>query len=255
MLSPTDTSRRRGAGVLASLLTLAALALVVGGCGNDDAPADAARAERVRQEQQPAPPPWASRIATTVDEQPMVWRLPNANARHHRLATRMFHRGTPTFLVTRTVGDWVQVQLPTEPNGSTGWMPKDRVRERQIAFAVSIDRARRRLVASYRGTPFLTTPVAVGAAATPTPRGRFYVTHRITLTDPANYYGPYAFGLSAHSEVLESFHGKEPQIAMHGTDHPELMGQAVSNGCIRMPNRVVRVLYDRLPEGTPVTIT
>jgi lipoprotein-anchoring transpeptidase ErfK/SrfK len=192
-------------------------------------------------------------MASTRD--PLVYRLPNARSKATHLPARRFHVGKPRFLVVRETDEWVQVRLPVEPNGSTGWLPRDQVELRDNPYSVTIDTGSRRLVASFRGEPFATTKVAVGTASTPTPRGHFYVTNRVTLTDPENYYGPYALGLSAHSEALESFNGQEPQIAMHGTNHPELLGQAVSNGCIRMPNRVVRRLFARLPEGTPVTIT
>lgn len=46
----------------------------------------------------------------------------------------------------------------------------------------------------------------------------------------------------------------EEQIAIHGTNHPEKLGQAVSHGCIRMSNEMVRVLYHEVEPGTPVLI-
>ena len=46
----------------------------------------------------------------------------------------------------------------------------------------------------------------------------------------------------------------EEQIAIHGTNHPEKLGQAVSHGCIRMSNEMVRVLYHEVDPGTPVLI-
>ena len=46
----------------------------------------------------------------------------------------------------------------------------------------------------------------------------------------------------------------EEDIAVHGTNHPELLGQAVSHGCIRMTNETARRLYHEAPVGTPVII-
>lgn len=43
-------------------------------------------------------------------------------------------------------------------------------------------------------------------------------------------------------------------IAVHGTNHPELLGQNVSHGCIRMSNEAVRYLYHHVEVGTPVFI-
>ena len=46
----------------------------------------------------------------------------------------------------------------------------------------------------------------------------------------------------------------EEDIAVHGTNHPELLGQPVSHGCIRMTNEAARRLYHEAPIGTPVII-
>ena len=44
------------------------------------------------------------------------------------------------------------------------------------------------------------------------------------------------------------------EIAIHGTDHPELLGDQISHGCIRMSNEDVLRLYGELEVGTPVII-
>jgi alpha-galactosidase len=46
----------------------------------------------------------------------------------------------------------------------------------------------------------------------------------------------------------------EEDIAVHGTNSPELLGQSVSHGCIRMTNEAVRRLYHEVEVGTPVII-
>jgi lipoprotein-anchoring transpeptidase ErfK/SrfK len=43
-------------------------------------------------------------------------------------------------------------------------------------------------------------------------------------------------------------------IALHGTSKPELLGQDVSHGCIRMTNEAARQLYHEVDVGTPVFI-
>jgi hypothetical protein len=42
--------------------------------------------------------------------------------------------------------------------------------------------------------------------------------------------------------------------AIHGTDHPEMVGQAVVHGCVRLRNEDVEWLYEHVAVGTPVTI-
>jgi lipoprotein-anchoring transpeptidase ErfK/SrfK len=61
-----------------------------------------------------------------------------------------------------------------------------------------------------------------------------------------------ALAVSAYSETLDVFDNGVPVIALHGTSRPDLLGQAVSNGCIRVPNDVIQQLADTVPQGTPV---
>jgi len=44
------------------------------------------------------------------------------------------------------------------------------------------------------------------------------------------------------------------QLGFHGTNEEELIGQAVSHGCIRMLNRDVADLYNQVDVGTVVTV-
>ena len=64
----------------------------------------------------------------------------------------------------------------------------------------------------------------------------------------------FAIGLSGHSDVLTDFAGGDGQIAIHGTDNPGDIGQAISHGCVRITNDAIMRL-STLPLGTPVFIT
>jgi hypothetical protein len=44
------------------------------------------------------------------------------------------------------------------------------------------------------------------------------------------------------------------EIAIHGTDRPELLGQRVSHGCIRLENRFAQRLFHNVQIGTPIVI-
>ena len=48
--------------------------------------------------------------------------------------------------------------------------------------------------------------------------------------------------------------GNDTMLRIHGTTEPWTIGQAVSNGCIRMVNDHVIDLYERVRIGTPVVI-
>ena len=97
-------------------------------------------------------------------------------------------------------------------------------------------------------------PIGVGRAVTPTPDGRYFITALIRPPDPGGFFGPYAFALSAHSNVLHEFAGGNGQVGIHGTNDPAALGTEVSHGCIRMSNAGIARLAHLLPLGTPVVI-
>jgi lipoprotein-anchoring transpeptidase ErfK/SrfK len=88
-----------------------------------------------------------------------------------------------------------------------------------------------------------------------TPTGTFYVTDFVKTDNDRGVYGPYAFGVSAHSDRYSEFDGGDGQIGIHGTNEPASIGKDASHGCIRVPNNVISKLADLIPLGTPVTIT
>lgn len=164
--------------------------------------------------------------------------------------------GSPLALVVvDSVGGWLQVQLPTRPNQSTGWIRADGVEVRKTTLAMRVDLGARRLVVTDAGEVVLDTPVAVGADGTPTPTGTFFVVDKLATGNAGGPYGPFALGLSAHSEVLTEFAGGDGQVGIHGTDDPSSIGLPVSNGCIRVPNEVTVQLNEMLSLGTPVTVS
>ncbi|MDR3289298.1 MAG: L,D-transpeptidase [Peptococcaceae bacterium] len=83
-------------------------------------------------------------------------------------------------------------------------------------------------------------PIAVGKAQTPTPHGRFTIATK--TMHPGGVFGSRWLGLSL------------PRYGIHGTNQPDSIGQAISKGCIRMHNRDVEQLYERVKAGTPVFI-
>ncbi|BCV23601.1 L,D-transpeptidase family protein [Gelria sp. Kuro-4] len=83
-------------------------------------------------------------------------------------------------------------------------------------------------------------PVAVGKPETPTPAGTYTIIEKIPY--PGGVFGTRWLGLSRR------YYG------IHGTDAPWLLGQAVSNGCVRMHNADVEYVYDRVEVGTQVRI-
>ena len=172
---------------------------------------------------------------------------------------RLNVNGVPTVfgirrvLARRCAPRWFLVQLPIRPNGITGYVRARDVLVGHVETRISVDLSARRLTLFRSGRRVLEVPVAIGARATPTPIGRFYVNQRLIASDPTGPYGPGALGISAFSNVLTEWAQGGP-IAIHGTNQPWSIGRAVSNGCIRVQNRILRRLFARTLAGTPVVI-
>jgi L,D-transpeptidase catalytic domain len=149
---------------------------------------------------------------------------------------------------------WYRVQLPMRPNGVTGYVRARGLWLGRVPTRIVVDLSERRVTLFRRGRPRLWARAAVGSPATPTPRGLFYVNQRLVPKDRNGPYGPGAIGISAFSNVLTGWTQGGP-IAIHGTNEPWLIGQRVTNGCIRLHNRSAARLFRATPAGTPVLVT
>jgi hypothetical protein len=145
------------------------------------------------------------------------------------------------------------VQVPRRPNGVTGWVAAPRLVVATVRTRILVDLSAKRLTLYRDGKAVLSSSVAIGARATPTPTGSFYVNQRLIPADTGGPFGPGAVGISAFSDVLTGWTQGGP-IAIHGTNAPWSIGQAVSNGCIRLPNSVLRRVFAQAFNGTPVVI-
>jgi lipoprotein-anchoring transpeptidase ErfK/SrfK len=151
---------------------------------------------------------------------------------------------------------WYQVALPTRPNKSVGWVRQASVKITKTPLRIRVDLAARRLTVENGGIDVFSAKVAVGTTDNPTPTGAAYVTELIANSSPKGAYGPYAFGLSFHSDTLSEFEGGDGRVGIHGTNQPKLIGQRVSHGCIRLSNDDIKSLVDlQLPLGVPVFIS
>jgi lipoprotein-anchoring transpeptidase ErfK/SrfK len=154
---------------------------------------------------------------------------------------------------TTRVG-WVHILLPVRPNGTTAWVHADDVTLNSIFYHVTVHLKTHTLVATSGHSVILTDKVAVGKSSTPTPTGHYYIRVLFQATDPNTVYGPWDFGLSAHSDALSSFDGSDAEIGIHGNDDASVLGFDVTHGCVRMSNDGITKLAGILPLGTPVDI-
>ena len=145
------------------------------------------------------------------------------------------------------------VQVPRRPNGVTGWVRAAQVRVATVNTRIVVDLSATRVTLYRDGRPVLSSAAAIGSPETPTPTGRFYVNQRLRPDEPGGPFGPGAVGISAFSNVLTGWTQGGP-IAIHGTNAPWSIGKAVSNGCIRLPNPVLKKVFAQALNGTPVLI-
>ena len=163
--------------------------------------------------------------------------------------------GTPTVVsVIDESPGWIEALLPGRPTGQTGWIRARDVEVFTLEREVIVDLDERRLTVLSDGEEVFESEVAVGSEVSPTPTGTFFVTDAVRLTSPGGPWGPYAFGLSARSDVVTEFNGGDGIVGIHGTNQPWSIGEAASLGCVRLPNDVIEILWDIMAVGMKVTI-
>jgi lipoprotein-anchoring transpeptidase ErfK/SrfK len=186
-----------------------------------------------------------------------------ADTAAQRLATVADHRpitGERTILPIigeKTGADghtWLHVMLPGRPSGLTGWISPSVFRYSSTRWRIAVSTGKRRVEVFDSGHLVRSFRAVVGKASTPTPRGRFFVEETLVLKHSA-IGAPFALALSARSSVLQQFDGGPGQIALHGLDNVGgTPGKAQSHGCVRLADKNIRWLAERIGPGVPVTI-
>jgi lipoprotein-anchoring transpeptidase ErfK/SrfK len=108
-------------------------------------------------------------------------------------------------------------------------------------YNIEINTKQRKLKLLNNSTVLKEYPVAVGKPSTPTPLGHWTITKK----------GLWGEQFGGHWMQLSVPWGT---YGIHGTDKPWSIGQAVSNGCIRMYSEDAGDLYNKITVGTPVFI-
>ena len=96
-------------------------------------------------------------------------------------------------------------------------------------------------------------PVAVGAAASPSPQGQFEIVSRIP--DPTYYRPGTVIPAGGDNPIGPRWLGlNQKGYGIHGTNRPRSVGHATSHGCIRLRNRDVVELFAMVQVGDTVEI-
>jgi lipoprotein-anchoring transpeptidase ErfK/SrfK len=121
-------------------------------------------------------------------------------------------------------------------------------------FTIIVDKGSNQLRLELNKNSVKEYRVSTGKATTTTPLGEFIIKYRYPF--PTWYHrGEIIQGGSADNWLGSRWLGfDKPKYGIHGTIYPQLIGQSVSGGCIRMKNKDVDELYDIVPIGTKVTI-
>jgi lipoprotein-anchoring transpeptidase ErfK/SrfK len=118
---------------------------------------------------------------------------------------------------------------------------------------------RERRVYLYQGDRLLESyPVAIGKKGWETPTGDYQVIRMVQ--DPA-WEHPWNGDIvppGPDNPLGERWIGfwtdGKNTIGFHGTPAENLIGQAVSHGCVRMRNRDIKALFEQVQLGTPVIV-
>jgi lipoprotein-anchoring transpeptidase ErfK/SrfK len=261
----------RGA-VLAGAAAVALLAGALGGCGADDEPPATTPTAAGAQSPAGTPDPTTTTSDADADAdaaQSREARLKPPLAFHVRRRAQL--RAAPGGRVVATVKTKTEFKSPTilavaarKPGWvlvrtsvrkhHVGWLPTDAGVLFSQPRTLVVDLSRRTLTVLHRGKATDTYRVAIGTAATPTPRGRFAVTDRLTTGAPGGDYGCCILALTAHQPKIAQGWGGGDRVAIHATPATWTLGQRVSHGCIRATNKALRRLMRQVRLGTPVTI-
>ena len=145
---------------------------------------------------------------------------------------------------------WVKLRLQLRPNGTYGWIRASAAHLSTTRTAIVVHRGLRKIEILRSGVVVDEAPVAIGAPGRETPLGNYYVTARFIPDDP--FLGVFAVETSAYSKLTEWPGGG--LVGIHGTSAPQLLGQAVSHGCVRVSNATALRLRKYVPLGTPISI-
>ncbi|MCC6847777.1 MAG: L,D-transpeptidase family protein [Deltaproteobacteria bacterium] len=142
--------------------------------------------------------------------------------------------------------------------------PAPQPSRRTTYLVIRVEARRLDLMEEDAGAPIASFPIAVGRPGHETPTGRFRVEemvehpdfHRFDPKDPTRVLERVPPGpRNPLGERWIGFaHGEGWTVGIHGTPHPELLGRAVSGGCVRMRNADVIRVYDEVALGTLVIV-
>jgi lipoprotein-anchoring transpeptidase ErfK/SrfK len=172
------------------------------------------------------------------------------------VAARTVFGSRTTLGVVRRAHGWTAVTAPELRNGRLGWFRTRgaRVRWARTSSSITIDLSARRLEVRHGHRLVRRLTVGIGKAGTPTPRGRFAITDKLSGARFGPSYGRFILALSGRqTRGLADWPGPK-RLAIHGTDAPGRIGARASFGCLIASDRTLARVIHEVRLGTPVII-
>lgn len=159
-------------------------------------------------------------------------------------------------------GGWLRVLLATrsalpsqdaaQVNGRSAWIRAQDTARTGTDWRLHLDLAALTLTVDD-GTSSTTVPVkAVGAPRTPTPAVPQFVVG--SQWEQPGTYTPRVLLLSSQSETIDAYDKATGTSATAIHTSPFAQTGPVSNGCIRVPEDVLDLLWGKVPAGTVLTV-
>jgi lipoprotein-anchoring transpeptidase ErfK/SrfK len=128
-----------------------------------------------------------------------------------------------------------------------------------IADVNLVIRLKERKVYVYKGSQIVATyPVAIGKKGRETPTGEWQIMETIVNPGWTNFNTGQMMSPGKNNPLGSRWIGfwtdGKDTIGFHGTNKPDSIGKAVSNGCVRMYDRDVQALYPLVKVGTIVRV-
>src|SRR2546421_3415626 len=173
-----------------------------------------------------------------------------------RVGSRTDFGSPQTLSVAARRGSWLGVINEDVSNGGLAWVkaPGHALKplRTDVVLRVNIERKRLELVDGNRVERKI--PVGVGRPGSPTPKGRFSVTDKLSGRPYGGAYGCCILALSGRqTNVPPGWRGGD-RLAIHGTNDPGSIGRRSSAGCLHADARDLRLLMRKVSLGTPVLI-
>lgn len=164
---------------------------------------------------------------------------------------------TPTPAVRETVNPPAQTPSPSSSD-ATDKSASETIEEKILATHLILKLKERRVYAYQDGKVLASFPVAVGKKGWETPTGNFSIIQLIANPSWQNPWNGKVTPAGPKNPLGERWIGfwtdGKDFIGFHGTTAENLIGQAVSHGCVRMRNNDIKQLFEFVQMGTTVMV-